>query len=153
MDFMENLFSNDNDYFVVNIDKCIADKELPAVIRQIFTELKERDYISPGDFFKNLNETDLESLRILAEYTNPAADEYTEEQIDRGYEAMMMLGIGLSLGEGLELSESHCEKAMKGAIIYTSIEAMARKDIVEVYRENWSMSLDEDKPVVKRKGF
>ena len=153
MDFMENLFSNDDDYFVVNIDKCISDKELPAVIRQIFVELKENGYLSVGDFFKGLNSTDLETLRVLAEYTNPAADEYTEDEVNQGYEAMMMLGIGLSLGEGLELSESHCEKAMKGAIIYTTIEALARKDIVDVFRENWSMSLDEDKPIVQRKGF
>ena len=123
------------------------------MIRQIFVELKERGYLSVGDFFKGLNSTDLDSLRTLAEYTNPEATEYSEEEVNRGYEAMLMLGIGLSLGEGLELSESHCDKSMRGAIIYTTIEALAREGLVEAYRENWSMSLDDDKPIVKRKEF
>jgi len=36
-------------------------------------------------------------------------------------------------------------------ISYVTIETLARKNLVEAFHENWSMDMDDTKPIVKAK--
>lgn len=140
---------NEN-HFTLNIDRCINDKNQPAVIRQLFTQLRDDGYINAGKYFAELNDADLQTLADLADYTHPQAQEdYTAEQINSGYEAMTLLGMALTVGEGGILDENTCETGLKLAISYTAIEQLYRKNLVNVFRENWTMTEDTGKPIVE----
>lgn len=141
---------NDGEQFTLNIDKCIADKSMPAVIRETFVHLRDHGYINVGKFFKEMSDLDLDTLQILAEYTHPDA-EATEEQTMQGYEYMTLLGMAMLVGEGHELTEEACENSLRVMISYVAIEGLARKNLVEAFHENWSMDMDDTKPIVKAK--
>lgn len=139
-----------NDYYTLNIERCIADKQIPAVIRQLFVELRDHGYAHVGKFYGDLSDIDLDTLTMLSEQTHPESV-VTEEEASRAYEYMGLLGMALLVGEGHELSEENCENGLKLAIAYTAIEGLYRQGLVEVMRENWSMIGDDKLPLVKLK--
>ncbi len=145
---MEN--ENTPEYFTLNIERCIADKQVPAVIRQLFIELRDHGYVHVGKFYGELSDIDLDTLTTLAEQTHPEAV-VTQEEQDRAYEHMALLGMALLVGEGQELNEETCENSLKLVIAYTAIEGLFRAGLVEVIRDNWSMVGDEKLPLVKLK--
>lgn len=145
---MEN--ENLPEYFTLNIERCIADKQIPAVIRQLFVELRDHGYVHVGKFYSELSDIDLDTLTTLAEQTHPEAA-ITEDEQNTAYEHMALLGMGLLVGEGQELSEENCENSLKLAIAYTAIEGLFRAGLVEVIRDNWSMVGDDKLPLVKLK--
>jgi hypothetical protein len=136
--------------FTLNIERCINDKSQPAVIRQLFMQLRDDGYINTGKYFAELSTIDLQTLSDLADCTHPdAVDELPVEQIDEGFEAMTLVGMALMVGEGGMLSEESCEAALKLAISYTAIETLYRNGLVNVFRENWTMAEDTGKPIVE----
>lgn len=141
----------EKELFTLNVDRCIADKSIPAVIRNLFVELRDKGYVHVGNFFKDLTDVDLSTLRDLAESTHPEAEGLTDDQVQSAYEHMALLGMALMVGEGCDLSPDNCELGMKLAITYTTVESLFRKDLVEVIHENWTMDGDGSLPVVKRK--
>jgi len=141
---------NDGEQFTLNIEKCIADKSMPAVIRETFVHLRDHGYINVGKFFKEMSDLDLDTLQMLAEFTHPDVDA-TEEQTQQGYEYMTLLGLAMLVGEGHELTEQACENSLRVMISYVTIETLARKNLVEAFHENWSMDMDDTKPIVKAK--
>lgn len=141
----------EKELFTLNVDRCIADKSIPAVIRNLFVELRDKGYVHVGNFFKDLTDIDLETLKELAESTHPEATNVTDEQVENAYEHMALLGMALMVGEGCELSIDNCELGLKLAITYTTVEGLFRRNLVEVIHENWSMDGDGTLPVVKRK--
>lgn len=141
---------NFEDGFTLNIERCIKDKAQPAVIRQLFTQLRDDGYINVGKYFAELSDMDLQTLTDLADYTYPHAEGLTPEQVNSGYEAMTLVGMALTVGEGGELNEKTCEDGLKMAITYTAIETLFRHGFVNVFRENWTMVDDGgQKPLVE----
>lgn len=140
-----------NEYYTLNIEKCINDKTLPTVLRMLFVELRDCGYVHVGKFFGEMSRADLDTLRMLADYTHPDNEDVTEEEEKMGYETMALLGMALMTGEGHELSEENCENGLKLALSYTAIETLYREGLVEVFRDNWSMVGDDTMPIVKLK--
>ena len=141
---------NDGEQFTLNIDNCIADKSMPAVVREASVNLRDYAYINVGRFFKEMSDIDLDTLQSLAEHTHPDA-ESTDEQIQQAFECMTLLGLAMLVGEGHDLTEQACESSLRVMISYVTIESLARKNLVEAFHENWSMDMDDTKPIVKAK--
>lgn len=121
----ENLFG-DGETFTPNISRCIADKSIPAVIRGLFTGLRDNSYINTGKFFAELSDIDLDTLSYLAESTHPEAD-VTEEESDQACAYMTLLGMALLVGEGQELTLESSGNGLRLAIAYTSAESLFRQ--------------------------
>jgi hypothetical protein len=138
------------DTFTLNIDRCIADKSNPAVIRELFKQLRDDGYINVGKYFAEMSDIDLDMLTEIADHTHPdAVGESTPEQITQSMETMALMGMALTVGEGGVLSESACEQGLKLTITYIAIESLYRRGIVNVFRENWSMTEEGNKPIVE----
>lgn len=141
---------NSNDTFTLNIDRCIEEKSNPAVVRDLFKQLRENGYINVGKFFEELSDLDLEMLTDIADRSHPdAASELTVEQIDQSMEMMVLIGMALTVGEGGVLTEHACAQGSQLAIAFITIEGLYRKGLVNVFRENWSMIEDGNKPIVE----
>lgn len=141
---------NSEDTFTLNIDRCIADKSNPAVIRELFKQLRDDGYINVGKYFAELSDLDLDMLTEIADHTHPSAvNESTPEQIEQSIETMALIGMALTVGEGGVLTESACEQGLKLAITFIAIESLYRRGIVNVFRENWSMIEEGNKPIVE----
>ena len=141
---------NSDDTFTLNIDRCISDKSNPAVIRELFKQLRDDGYINVGKYFAELSDIDLQLLVDLAEHTHvDASNESDESDISRGVETLALLGMALTVGEGGPLTESACEQGVRLAIAFVSIESLYRKGLVNVFRENWSMIEEGNKPIVE----
>jgi hypothetical protein len=141
---------NSEDTFTLNIDRCIADKSNPAVIRELFKQLRDDGYINVGKYFAELSDLDLDMLTEIADHTHPdAVGESTPVQIAQSMETMALIGMALTVGEGGILTESACEQGLKLAITYIAIEGLYRKGLVNVFRENWSMIEEGNKPIVE----
>ena len=141
---------NSEDTFTLNIDRCIADKSNPAVIRELFKQLRDDGYINVGKYFAEMSDLDLDMLTEIADHTHPdAVGESTPDQIAQSMETMALIGMALTVGEGGALTESACEQGLKLAITYIAIESLYRKGVVNVFRENWSMTEEGNKPIVE----
>lgn len=134
--------------FTLNIDRCINDKSQPAVIRELFTQLRKDGYINVGKYFSELSDIDLQTLSDLSERTHPDTD-VSQDEAQVGFEVMALLGMALTVGEGGMLDEKTTEVGLKLVIAYTAIETLYRKGLVNVFRENWSMAEDEGKKIVE----
>jgi hypothetical protein len=60
-----------------------------------------------------------------------------------------LIGLALTVGEAGILTERGSDTSVRLAILYIVIEGLYRQGLVDVFRENWSMSADDDKPVVQ----
>lgn len=138
--------------YLINIDNCIADRTLPAVIRNLFVDIRDKGYISVGDFFKDLNDGDLYILRDISEVIVQleGSDAQTKEQ-DDAYSNIMMLGLGLTVGEGLEIDPNSIDVTMKVTMSLIALECLSRTGHIDVYRENWSMDPDTPGIIAKAK--
>ena len=138
------------DTFTLNIDRCIADKSNPAVIRELFKQLHDHGYINVGKYFAEMSDIDLDMLTDLADHTHPdAVGESSPDEIAQAMETITLIGMALTVGEGGVLTETACEQGLKLAISYIAIESLYRKGVVNVFRENWSMTDDGSKPIVE----
>lgn len=141
---------NSDDTFTLNIDRCIADKSNPAVIRELFKQLRDDGYINIGKYFAEMSDLDLDMLTEIADHTHhEAVGESTPDQIAQSMETMALIGMALTVGEGGTLTEEACEQGLKLAITYIALEGLFRKGLVNVFRENWSMTEDSSKPIVE----
>lgn len=139
-----------DDTFTLNIDRCIADKSNPAVIRELFKQLRDDGYINIGKYFAEMSDIDLNMLTDIADHTHPeAVGESTPDQIEQSMETMALIGMALTVGEGGTLTEEACEQGLKLAITYIALEGLYRKGHVNVFRENWSMTEESSKPIVE----
>jgi hypothetical protein len=141
---------NSDAAFTLNIDRCINDKSRPAVIRELFKQLRDDGYINIGKYFAEISDVDLDMLADMCEHTHPeAVGDSSPEQIERSLESLMLIGLALTVGEGGILTEKSSDTSVRLAILYIVIEGLYRQGLVDVFRENWSMSADDDKPVVQ----
>lgn len=142
----------DDEYMTLNIDKCIADRSRPAVIRSLFVDIRDRCYVTPGEFFGGISDMDLEVLRVYSEQIArldghaPSTDEH-----HTAYENLGLLSMGLLVGDGLEITEDTSVHALKTTVLLISLEHLARLGMIDVYRDNWSMDPTDVRPIAKGK--
>ena len=135
---------------IVNIDKCIEDRSIPAVIREVFETVRDHEYLSASNFFETVSDRDLEMLVEMADDLLPDND-VSDENRDDAYTTLSLLAIGLLVGEGRELTENSCTEAIKIVVGYIACESLARKGLIKAIRKNWTMGLETpDAPIAEK---
>lgn len=146
---MDEMFEmDDTQYITINIDKCISNRDTPAVVRQLFIELRNRGYINIGEYFRTMPQEDLDVLRACSDLLESDA---TPEQESRAYESLLLFGLGLMVGEGQELTDDTAKNGVKLVVTYVALEHLFRLDMIEVFRENWSTYIDEPGQIARAK--
>ena len=137
------------DVFTLNIQKCAEDKSKPAIIRSVFTELRDHNYISVGKFFEDMSEADLSILVEMSDRIHALDGQEPEAPEDNdAYESLTLLSIGLAVGGGALVTEDVAADAFNATMVLISLEAMARKNIIIAHRENWTVDLNDDTGIV-----
>ena len=136
----------EKEYLVLNIDNIIKQKDILDVIKGAALDLKNHSYLSIGDFLRNISDEDLE---ILSNYCNNIFEnKHHPDEVS----SIALLATILLTGEGLEVNEETVEEAIDATIMYITLEGLARKDLVEIYRENFTLDpVYKELIVAKRK--
>ena len=156
-DMYDRIFSGAEELpeeFFPNIDKVIASKEFPSVIRQLFVELKQTNYVQPGRWLKELNDDDLD---ILVRMSNEMSDqEISQERRDDAVRSYIILSIGLAMGEGsVSLVAEKITELISATSVFVNMESLYRKNLIEFNHDAVTFVHDEnDKTIIaKAKGF
>lgn len=132
----------DDDMYIVNVDQCIADRSQPAVVRQLFMDIRDKGYVMAGDFYREMPQPDLDTLRQFVEMSENEG--YTQQQQEAAAGVVTLVALGLTVGEGMSVTEKTVIEAARTVVLYTSLEQLARAGLCKVYRENWTMDLHSD---------
>lgn len=116
-----------------------------SINKSVAFKLALNQFMTVGDFFKNLSDADLNFLNEKVELIalNAASEEVTEDVMEAETE-MMLLNCLLSIAEGLDIASDDEVMMMRSTILLTLVtsELLCRKGLVTLQREN--MSLGED---------
>lgn len=131
--------------YSLDLDKCLALDNMPAIVKVAFYQLKASGYISVGKYFKDMAQCDLMVLSNIVEKiaTNTCDQDSTD--------AIYMLASALLVGEGVILSEKSFAEGFLSLTMYVSCESLFRKGLIDVHRENWTM--DTLDAVTREKGI
>lgn len=129
--------------YIINIENCIADYSRPAVIRNLFVDIRDRGYVTVGDFFERMNDSDLDVLRVISEtVADLDGDEPSNEQEEDAFSDLVMLSLGLTIAEGITIDPDQLNTNMRVTMSFIALEYLARANEINVYHENWSMDPD-----------
>lgn len=127
-----------NTMYVINHPVILADRNLPALIRQSVSDVVELSrsgaggYATVGDWLKDLGLSDLETF---AEWIGSGlADEQQQSQ-------MLLLSMVLAEAEGLPPSPT--AGYVQGLIVLLSLEMLHRVGVVELDHSSLSMDVDQ----------
>lgn len=140
---MENFEFSASDEMAINYAEVTKSKDLLAVTRLLAADLIARPYMSVGDYMKSISDSDLAQLI-----------EISEDDENPRYEDLILISEMLAAAEGLPgtFDLEDVQKRIATLISFLVIESLARKNLVDVYRENFSFGEDMGtKIVVKRK--
>jgi hypothetical protein len=130
--------------FFVICNEVVKDKELLAVTRLLASDLMVKNYLSVGDFLKNITDTDLKTL-----IDGSVIDDDNHELLDD----IMLIALMLSNAESSEEVKSldDFQRIISQFISFLAMESLYRKGLIKLYRENMSFSKDMgDKMVAER---
>lgn len=140
---MENFEFEASDEMMINYSEVTKSKDLLAVTRLLAADLLARPYMSVGDYMKSISDADLAKLI-----------EISEDDENPRYEDLILISEMLAAAEGLpgNFDLNAVQKRIAALISFLVIESLARKGLVDVYRENFSFGDDMgNKIVVKKK--
>lgn len=142
--------------FTVNIHNVATNKEFSSVTRLLATDLMRNPYLSVGDFFKNLSDSDLQILSDIADtvFTHFSDEEsQADNKANNNINECVMLTMLLSGAEGLDSIPDIdiIRKRVSQLIMFVSCESLHRKGLVKLHHHNLSFGEDsDDKIVVER---
>lgn len=124
---------SENTGFHVNYANIITEKSLLSVTRMLAGDMSKNPYMTVGDFFKNITDGDLDTLGKIID----------KGEQHKNFEDIMLISMMLSAAEGCEAShiDQYVDHFNQFAM-FVACEALYRKGIVKLYREN--MSFGED---------
>lgn len=131
--------------YTIQFSKVAEDKKLLNTTRLLAHDLSKTGYINIGEFFQNMNESDLQV------YLNMAEDVDSEAAAELLL-VSEMLSIGEGLDNGLNVDDMETmQNRMSQMIMYLACESLARKGMVKLYRENMTFGDDMgDKTLVEK---
>jgi len=116
--------------------QAVVDSKYPAVLRAAAAKLMEHQYLDVGSFLKELPQADLDDLAMRGAKVVAGTD--TPEDFD----VLLVLSCMLLQAEGGTL-DGGVEKRMSNTIILLTFEDLARKGVIEFYREKATL-VNED---------
>jgi hypothetical protein len=129
----------DEKYFKVNLEKVSKTKGYLSTTRLLAYRMLENPYITVEDFLLDISDSDLKELLYKVD----------EEDV----EEIILLSEMLATGEGLEYSKTDSVMLERTNILvgFLTIESLARKGLVKVYRENMSFGDDFASKIIVEK--
>jgi len=143
--------SDDLEDFVINIDKVVKSKNMMPTTRMLAMRLQRNPYTTVKDFLENLSDVELDTLIEVSEDGLDESAGSVAEGEDRFSELVLMAEM-LAKAEGLHTSSLEDMTSRTNTLItFIACEGLARKGLVEVWRENMSLGEDMgDKMIVRR---
>lgn len=138
-------FELEDDDFYLNYKNIAECDWLAPTIRLLAIDLQKSPYISLGDWFKSLSDRSVAELQELSEGVAEDDSESTEQ--------LMLLAMMLSSAEGTcdMKSIDTLRKQLSMIVSIITFESLARKGLVRVYHENYTLGDDMgDKVVVEK---
>ena len=136
------------DEYTVNIDALIERKDTLSCIKELFRAVQKSGYITPKRYFESISDTDLHTLSALVEQMS--SDEASDHEQFEAQEHIMLMTIGFLVGEGTEINEETVTVGSSLVVLMVTLESLARKNLVRVFRENWALSADPELIWVER---
>lgn len=119
--------------FHLNYANIVKEKSLLSVTRLLAGDIAKNPYMTVGDFFKNITDGDLDILGKIID----KGDQH------KNFEDIMLISMMLSAAEGCEPSQiDEYVDHFNQFAMFVACEALFRKGIVKLHREN--MSFGED---------
>ena len=122
--------------FVIDLEKVTKQSDMLAVTRLLAANLINNPYMTVGDFMEGLSDNDLEALLDIAEAIDTDVDNHRSAEL-------MLIAEMLAKAEGVTTEIlTHAMDHINALITFLSIEGLARKGLVKVYRERFSLGED-----------
>lgn len=126
----------------IDYGRVIDSTKFLAVTRMLAITLREQQYMTVGEFLKDISDGDLITLLNI-----------TDNIEDPRYEEILLISQMLAEGEGIsDMTISGFTVRTNMLSTYLVIESLARKGMVKFYRENVSFDTDNDKMIVEKLG-
>jgi hypothetical protein len=124
---------DEKEVITVNLEQVLRAKDFLSVTRLLAATLMDNPYETIGNFMSNLTNEDLKSLRNISEDVD-----------DDKFGNLILISEMLANAEGAEPSHTDQDVANRVSqfVMFVTLESLARKGIVKLYREN--MSFGED---------
>jgi hypothetical protein len=134
-------FDEDDGEFSVNYEKVLHEDTFLPVTRLLAADLMKSQYMSVGDFLKNL------SVDTLSQLT-----EISENENDPHFEEVVLITEMLASAEGTNIGGApEVHQRLNLFITWLVVESLRRKGLVKVYYENISFGEDmADKIIVEK---
>lgn len=116
--------------FSINLEKVVKTKDYLGATRLLASHFLNNQYMSVEDFLSDISDSDLRCFVDMIE--------------DGDIEQFILISEMLAIGEGLDVADSD-ETIMQRTntlIGFVTVESLARKKLVKVYRENMSFGDD-----------
>jgi hypothetical protein len=137
------LGNNMEDYngYIVNIPEVVKDKKSLYLTRLLAAQIRDDNYMTVGEFFKNLGDNDVEQL---LEYSNMD----TEKQVEQ----LLLICMMLITAEGLENADDMetARKHLAQLVGFITLESLYRKGLIKLYHENMSFDENENKIIAEK---
>jgi hypothetical protein len=134
-------FDEDEGEFSINYEKVLHQETFLPVTRLLAADLMKSQYMSVGDFLKNL------SVDTLSQLT-----EISENENDPHFEEVILITEMLAAAEGTNIGGTpEVHQRLNLFITWLVVESLRRKGLVKVYHENISFGEDmADKIIVEK---
>ena len=132
----------DGGTFSINYELVMKQKDFQPSTRLLALDISNNGYYNVGDYFKSINDSDLQKLLNICE--DSESPEFSE---------ILLISELLATGEGLAPAESlQCyTDRTNQMILYLAMESLARKGLVRIFYENLSFGEDmHDKLIVEK---
>lgn len=151
---MFDKFDNPFDHssgFTVDFNRVIDNSQYSSLVKFLAMTVQRQGYVSVGDFFKNISDSDLVYLvECIEAFEEMDELEYMGSDM---VEEMMLMTLMLSQGEGGEEdSIEDMQRKIHTFCLLAVITSLYRRGLIDVNFENFSLQEDaNDKIIAKRK--
>ena len=127
--------------YIVNIPEVVKDKKSLYLTRLLAAQIRDDNYMTVGDFFKNLGDNDVEQLL-----------EYSNMDTDKQVEQLLLICMMLITAEGLENADDMetARKHLAQLVGFITLESLYRKGLIKLYHENMSFDENENKIIAEK---
>lgn len=136
-----------------NIEEIKNSKQFPAFVSSLALKLETEQYITPGHFFRDINDYD---LRMLSGMVETIATDISDDIGVCALDTICIVGMLLAAGEGvvdINSFESDSGESIKKIVnitaYCTTLETLARKGYAKIFYDNITYDATSDKPIAE----
>ena len=124
--------------FTIEYSKIVGNKKLLPMARLLAAELIQNPYMTPGTYFQNANDTDLELILEISD------DEEDERMSD-----LLLMAEMLAVAEGVESEDMEAvANHLNYFINFAAVTLLDRKELIDAKYNNMSFGEEFSKHVI-----